>query len=62
MRMTQQQMDNLANDALNVAVRYIQDELKIKTGDFAGFFFSEGDVQQILSEYIRGEISNGKGV
>lgn len=57
--MKQSEINNLASDALNIAVKYIQDRLNIKTGDFAGFFFSEGDVQNILSEYIRGEISNG---
>jgi len=58
--MKQSEVNNMASDALNVAVRYIQDQLRIKTGDFAGFFFSEGDVQNILAEYIRGEISNGR--
>ena len=58
--MKQSEVNNMASDALNVAVKYIQDQLNIKTGDFAGFFFSEGDVQNILAEYIRGEISNGR--
>jgi hypothetical protein len=58
--MKQSEVNVMASDALNVAVKYIQDQLNIKTGDFAGFFFSEGDVQNILAEYIRGEISNGR--
>lgn len=56
-RMTQAEIDDLADDALNYAVRYIQEQLGIEHGDFAGIFFSDDLVQNIFAEYIRGEIN-----
>lgn len=53
--------DTLADGALDAAARYIQDALGIKTGDFAGMFFS-GDngitITNILSDYATAEMNN----
>jgi hypothetical protein len=57
--MNKYDINNLAEDALNLAVRHIQNELNIKTGDFAALFFSDDLIQRILSDYIRAEISEG---
>lgn len=62
MRMTQQEINNLAEDALNLSVWHIQNKLNITSGDFAALFFSDDLVQKILSDYIRAEISEGVNV
>jgi hypothetical protein len=58
--MTDEQMADLADAAANEAVRHIQDALGVKTGDFAGLYFSNGDawnaLQTILFDYIRAEV------
>ena len=52
--------DNLAEDALNVAVKHIQDSLGVTTGDHAGMFFSDDAkkdaVLNTLKEYIMSEL------
>ena len=54
---TNNEIDSLAEDAVNVAVKHIQDKLGIKAGDFAGIFFSYDDyVLKVFKEYIRGEM------
>jgi hypothetical protein len=57
MKLTNNEIDSLAEDAVNVAVKHIQDKLGIKAGDFAGIFFSYDDyVFKVFKEYIRGEM------
>lgn len=57
MKLTNNEIDSLAEDAVNVAVKHIQDKLGIKSGDFAGIFFSYDDyVFKVFKEYIRGEM------
>ena len=63
--MTADEIETLANDALDAAALTIQERLGVKTGDFAGLYFS-GDrlayVLAILADYIRAEVShNPKG-
>jgi hypothetical protein len=51
-------LEAYAEDALNHAVAYLQQQLEIKTGDFAGAFFcgEKGEaIKAILKEYINAE-------
>ena len=52
----QQDLEDLANEALDEACAYIQRKLGIKTGDFASHFFSDGVVVGIFKEYIDEEV------
>lgn len=58
MQMNTQQIDNLAEEALNSACLLIQEALNVKAGDYAGIFFSGSEVKDIFIEYIKGEIQN----
>jgi hypothetical protein len=61
--MTRTDINTLADEAANEAVRYIQERMDIPTGDFAGLYFSDhtwDDITQILSGYIAAEIMEGK--
>jgi tRNA U38,U39,U40 pseudouridine synthase TruA len=53
-------IDNLAEEAIDKAIRHIQNEMGIPTGDAAGLFFS-GVVYEKMKEqfkdYVRFEIS-----
>lgn len=58
---TPQGIDNLAEEALDTAVRVIQDRLGVETGDFAGLFFSgsAGDeTREWFRRYIKSELNN----
>ena len=58
-KMTKQDIQDLAENALHEACRYIQDELGVKTGDTAGLFFSgqqEDEIHEIFSQYIETEL------
>ena len=44
------QVNNLADEAVNLAVKHIQDFLNVQSGDFAGVFFS-GQRYDMMSEY-----------
>ena len=61
--MSSAKIADLADTAANEAIRQIQDALGVKTGDFAGLYFSGGEnlkaLQSILSDYIKAEISEG---
>ena len=60
---TQQGIEDMAEAALNQAVRHIQDMMRIETGDAAGFFWTgeKGDiVLHILKQYIKYEIEIGR--
>jgi hypothetical protein len=57
--MTDQQIKELAENALHQACSYMQDALGVKTGDFAGLYFTSeiGDeIHAIFEQYIRQEI------
>ena len=56
---TQQEIDNLAISALDVACAFIQEQMNIPTGDVAGIYFSgkpKDIIESIFKEYIRTEI------
>ena len=56
---TQQEIDNLAISALDVACAFIQEQINIPTGDVAGIYFSgksKDIIESIFKEYIRTEI------
>ena len=58
--MTQDEIRDLADDALNVACKHIQDKLGVPTGDVAGMFFSgpvDEQIRIILEGYIRSELN-----
>lgn len=61
--MNNKQINELADDAANVAISYIQDKLGQEHGDFAGLYFS-GDrwalLMSTLKDYIKAEIQEGK--
>jgi hypothetical protein len=56
---TNQEINDLAESALDIACAFIQEQMNIETGDLAGIFFS-GDnqkiIESILKNYIRTEI------
>ena len=56
---TNQEINDLAESALDVACAFIQEQMNIETGDVAGIFFS-GDnqkiIESILKNYIKTEI------
>ncbi len=57
--MTKQEIQELAENALHEACRYMQDALGVKTGDTAGLFFTgepQDIIESILQDYIRREI------
>jgi hypothetical protein len=61
--MKTEQINQLADEAANEAVRYIQEKMDIPTGDFAGLYFSGQRwtvITQILSGYIVSEIMERK--
>jgi len=58
---TPQGIDDLAEEALDAAVRVIQDRLGVETGDHAGLFFSGSagdDIKEWLRRYIKSELNN----
>lgn len=58
--MTSEQIDDLVFDALDAAVRHIQDELNITTGDRAALFFTGkyGDeIKRRLRQYTVYELN-----
>jgi len=57
--MTNEDVSNLALEALNVACRHIQDTIGVETGDLAGLFFSGENfetVDLVLRRYITLEL------
>jgi hypothetical protein len=55
------QMDDLIKDALSLALKAIQDEIGVKTGDFASVYFSGSrwqQLSQIMKDYIEAELKN----
>jgi hypothetical protein len=59
---TNDQIQDLAYDALTAAVQLIQDRLGVTTGDCAGIVFSDDLVQNLLADYICAEIMSQKEI
>lgn len=57
----QQLAKELAQEALNLAAKHIQDVLGIPSGDTAGVFFSDDLVFNELTEYALSEIADRAG-
>jgi hypothetical protein len=56
---TNQEINDLAGSALDVACSFIQEQLNVETGDLAGLFFSGNRkeiIESIFEAYIRSEI------
>ena len=56
---TQNEINDLAESALDVACYFIQEQLNVKTGDLAGLFFSgkpKEMIESIFKHYIKTEI------
>lgn len=53
---TQNEINDLAESALDVACSFIQEQLNIPTGDLAGLFFS-GKSKEIIIEVLQDYIS-----
>lgn len=58
--MTNDQIQDLAYDAVTAAVLLIQDRLGVTTGDVAGLMFSDDIAQDLFADYIRAEIGRAK--
>jgi len=61
--MNPEQVRQLAEGALTVAVKYIQDHLGVETGDYAGVFFTgeaEDAINDILVQYINNELHHNQ--
>lgn len=59
---TQEEIQDLAEEALNAACRVVQERLGIKSGDLAALYFqghTERVITDILRGYIRTEIQEG---
>ena len=56
---TQNEINDLAENALDVACAFIQEQLNVETGDLAGLFFSgkpKEIILEVLQDYISQEI------
>ena len=50
---TQNEINDLAESALDVACAFVQEQLNVKTGDLAGLFFT-GKAKEIILEVLFG--------
>lgn len=56
--MNEKARKELAEDALNIALKFIQDQMGISEGDIAGVYFCgelSDQVQKIFADYIKHE-------
>ena len=53
---TQNEINDLAESALDVACSFVQEQLNVKTGDLAGLFFT-GKAKEIILEVLQDYIS-----
>jgi hypothetical protein len=53
---TNEEIDDLAEDALNAMCKTVQDYLGIKHGDNAGLYFSDDRFKELIKDYIKDEI------
>ena len=51
--MTPKAQAQLAMEALDQAVNYIQDKLDVQTGDAAGIFFSGNTSEQVMNAFVQ---------
>jgi len=58
--MNNQQIEQLADEALDLAVGHIQDALGVETGDLAGMVFANEIVRDLLAHYIDQELKARK--
>ena len=58
--MTHQEIERLAEDALNAACKCIQDRLGQTDGGLAGMWFSDEDAHRWFGDYIRAELAEKK--
>lgn len=56
--MTNEQIKLLADDALNIACAYIQDNLGQDDGGNAAMYFSDDKVLNAFADYIRFELAS----
>lgn len=56
--MNNNEIDDLAEEALNIACLTIQNSLNINDGGYASIVFSDNEVKEKFIEYIKGEIQN----
>jgi hypothetical protein len=57
---TQNEINDLAGSALDIACAFIQEQMNIKTGDLAGLYFSGNRkeiIESIFKDYIKQEIN-----
>ena len=57
---TQNEINDLASSALDVACAFIQDQMNIPSGDLAGIFFTgrpQELIETLFKSYIRAEIN-----
>jgi hypothetical protein len=57
---TQNEINDLAVSALDIACAFIQEQMNIKTGDLAGLYFSGNRkeiMESIFQDYIRQEVN-----
>jgi hypothetical protein len=57
---TQNEINDLAGSALDIACAFIQEQMNIKTGDLAGLYFSGNRkemIESIFRDYVRQEIN-----
>ena len=57
---TQNEINDLAGSALDIACAFIQEQMNIKTGDLAGLYFSGNRkemIESIFRDYIKQEIN-----
>ena len=58
-KLSEQDRYELVDDALNVAIKYIQDEIGVEFGDYAGIHFDDGKWGQLtapLKDYLDAEL------
>ena len=60
-KMSDDEIQFIADEALNRAVRYIQNELNVKHGDLAGQYFSDEIMSEQFVEYIKQELNDNGG-
>lgn len=58
---TNNEIQELASSALDIACAFIQEQMNVQTGDLAGLFFTgkpQAIIESIFQDYIRSEIQN----
>lgn len=64
-RMTDQEIKELAEQALHQACAYMQDAIGVKTGDFAVLYFTSeilDDIHATFAQYIEQEIEYRRAI